>query len=190
MAAAAVANGGISTVKSTSPAEFARYSTVYSELQRSRIEHSLPLPRVLAGNFNVIDGPISSAAGHPDQSSMLAFLVWIVVKISYFAWLIASRDEIAKLFPCVFGQPSSIMVPSDSEGLSSAQKLKIGVVLSGGQAPGGHNVICGIFDYLQARAKGSTIYGFSGGPAGIMKCKYVELTTDFVHPYRNQVRLL
>lgn len=54
-------------------------------------------------------------------------------------------DEIAKLFPCLFGQPSSIMVPSESEGLASSQKLKIGVVLSGGQAPGGHNVICGIF---------------------------------------------
>ncbi|KAK9681484.1 hypothetical protein RND81_10G006100 [Saponaria officinalis] len=160
MAAAAVVNGGIPAVKSTSTTEIGRYSTVYSELQRSRIEHSLPLPRVLSGNFSVVDGPISSAAGHP--------------------------DEIAKLFPCVFGQPSSIMVPSESEGLSSAQKLKIGVVLSGGQAPGGHNVICGIFDYLQARAKGSTIYGFKGGPAGIMKCKYVELTSDFVHPYRNQ----
>ncbi|KAL9236588.1 hypothetical protein vseg_011238 [Gypsophila vaccaria] len=157
MATAAVANGG---VKSNTTAEVGRFSTVYSELQRSRIEHSLPLPRVLSGNFSVVDGPISSAAGNP--------------------------DEIAKLFPCVFGQPSSIMVPSESNGLSSAQKLKIGVVLSGGQAPGGHNVICGIFDYVQARAKGSTIYGFRGGPAGIMKCKYVELTSDFVHPYRNQ----
>ncbi|KAL9236958.1 hypothetical protein vseg_011562 [Gypsophila vaccaria] len=153
MAAASVANGGISP-------EIAKYSTVYSELQRSRIDHSLPLPRVLSGNFSVVDGPISSAAGNP--------------------------DEIAKLFPCVFGQPSSIMVPSESEGLSSSQKLKIGVVLSGGQAPGGHNVISGIFDYFQSRTKGSTIYGFRGGPAGIMKCKYVELTSDFVYPYRNQ----
>lgn len=48
--------------------------------------------------------------------------------------------------------------------------------------------IVGLFlDYLQDRAKGSTIYGFKGGPAGIMKCKYVELTTDFIYPYRNQV---
>lgn len=45
-------------------------------------------------------------------------------------------------------------------------------------------------DYLQARAKGSVVYGFRGGPAGIMKGKYVELTWDFVHPYRNQVRLV
>lgn len=158
MAAAAVANGDISAAKSSPTV--GRFSTVYSELQRSRIDHSLPLPRVLNGNFTVVDGPKSSAAGNP--------------------------DEIAKLFPSLYGQPSSVMVPSDSEGLSSSQKLKIGVVLSGGQAPGGHNVICGIFDYLQARAKGSVVYGFRGGPAGIMKGKYVELTWDFVHPYRNQ----
>ena len=54
-------------------------------------------------------------------------------------------DEIAKLFPCLFGQPSSMVVPSGSEAVGSVRKLKIGVVLSGGQAPGGHNVICGIF---------------------------------------------
>lgn len=158
MAAAAVANGDIFAAKSSPTV--GRFSTVYSELQRSRIDHSLPLPRVLNGNFTVVDGPKSSAAGNP--------------------------DEIAKLFPSLYGQPSSVMVPSDSEGLSSSQKLKIGVVLSGGQAPGGHNVICGIFDYLQARAKGSVVYGFRGGPAGIMKGNYVELTWDFVHPYRNQ----
>ncbi|KAG2688451.1 hypothetical protein I3760_09G095400 [Carya illinoinensis] len=79
-----------------------------------------------------------------------------------------------------------MLVPSESNTLRSDQKLKIGVVLSGGQAPGGHNVISGIFDYLQERAKGSTLYGFKGGPAGIMKCKYVELSTDYIYPYRNQ----
>lgn len=54
-------------------------------------------------------------------------------------------DEIAKLFPNVFGQPSAMLVSSDSDTVQLDQKLKIGVVLSGGQAPGGHNVICGIF---------------------------------------------
>jgi pyrophosphate--fructose-6-phosphate 1-phosphotransferase len=53
--------------------------------------------------------------------------------------------EIAKLFPNLFGQPSAKLVPNDVDTLSSDQKLKIGVVLSGGQAPGGHNVISGIF---------------------------------------------
>lgn len=52
--------------------------------------------------------------------------------------------EIAKLFPCLFGQPSASLVPCDGP-VGSDKKLKIGVVLSGGQAPGGHNVICGIF---------------------------------------------
>ncbi|GJN29150.1 hypothetical protein PR202_gb17347 [Eleusine coracana subsp. coracana] len=135
-----------------------RLASVYSEVQTARLLHALPLPSVLRSNFSVVDGPASSAAGNP--------------------------DEIAKLFPCLFGQPSALLVPSAEP--AATRPLKVGVVLSGGQAPGGHNVICGIFDYLQEHAKGSTMYGFKGGPAGIMKCKYVELTTDFVYPYRNQ----
>ncbi|GAU25764.1 hypothetical protein TSUD_222210 [Trifolium subterraneum] len=79
--------------------------------------------------------------------------------------------------------PASIVNSSKS---LPHRKLKIGVVLSGGQAPGGHNVISGIYDYLQQRASGSTLYGFKGGPAGIMKCKYVELNSDYIYPYRNQ----
>ena len=47
----------------------------------------------------------------------------------------------------------------------------------------------GLLDYLQERAKGSTFYGFKGGPAGIMKCKYVELNAEYILPYRNQVLL-
>ncbi|XP_073121029.1 pyrophosphate--fructose 6-phosphate 1-phosphotransferase subunit beta isoform X2 [Henckelia pumila] len=136
-----------------------RYATVYSEVQNTRLDHPLPLPSVLKGPFKVVDGPPSSAAGNP--------------------------DEIAKLFPCLYGQPSANLVPGD---LSLVQGLKIGVVLSGGQAPGGHNVISGIFDYLQDYCKGSTLYGFRGGPAGIMKCKYVILTPEFIYPYRNQAR--
>lgn len=54
-------------------------------------------------------------------------------------------DEIAKLFPCLYGQPSAVLVPGDGSKVASDHKLKIGVVLSGGQAPGGHNVISGIF---------------------------------------------
>lgn len=46
-----------------------------------------------------------------------------------------------------------------------------------------------VLDYLQERTKGSKLYGFKGGPAGIMKCKYVELTSDFIYPYRNQVKI-
>lgn len=133
---------------------------------------------------------------------------------------VMSIDEIATLFPNLFGQPSAMLVPSDTSAAASDQSLNIGVVLSGGQAPGGHNVISGLFgelfcfdcsyykfillilfqvflmlsllsiDYLQERTKGSTLYGFRGGPAGIMNSKYVCLTSDLVYPYRNQVRFL
>ncbi|XP_022870291.1 pyrophosphate--fructose 6-phosphate 1-phosphotransferase subunit beta-like [Olea europaea var. sylvestris] len=150
MAAALVANGEIATVK----------SSVYSEVQNSRLDHPLPLPSVLRSAFKVVDGPRSSAAGNP--------------------------DEIAKLFPSMFGQPPAMLVPGASSDTPSVQGLKIGVVLSGGQAPGGHNVISGIFDYLQERCKGTILYGFRGGPAGIMKCKYAILTPEYIYPYRNQ----
>ncbi|XP_057499651.1 pyrophosphate--fructose 6-phosphate 1-phosphotransferase subunit beta [Actinidia eriantha] len=159
MATALVANGDFSSGKSPDPVT-GRFAAVYSEVQNSRLDHSLPLPSVLQKPFKVVAGPPSSSAGNP--------------------------DEIAKLFPCLFGQPSAMLVPGDSAELSSSQSLKIGVVLSGGQAPGGHNVISGVFDYLQSRCKGSTLYGFRGGPAGIMKCKYVVLTPEYIYPYRNQ----
>ncbi|KAL1537295.1 diphosphate--fructose-6-phosphate 1-phosphotransferase [Salvia divinorum] len=156
-AAAVVSNGDYAAVKTPSTGRFA---AGYSEVQNSRLDHSLPLPSVLKSSLKVVDGPPSSAAGNP--------------------------DEIAKLFPCLYGQPSVNLVPGDSAGELAPKALKIGVVLSGGQAPGGHNVISGIFDYLQDRCKGSTLYGFRGGPAGIMKGKYVVLTPEFIYPYRNQ----
>ncbi|KAK8474055.1 hypothetical protein V6N13_078376 [Hibiscus sabdariffa] len=158
MSPSLVTNGDVAAVK-TSPVS-GRFAAVYSEVQTNRIDHALPLPSVLRNPFKIVDGPPSSAAGNP--------------------------DEIAKLFPNMFGEPSAMLVPNGVDSVGSDQKLKIGVVLSGGQAPGGHNVISGIFDYLQECAKGSILYGFRGGPAGIMKCKYIELTADYIYPYRNQ----
>ncbi|KAJ0051638.1 hypothetical protein Pint_01973 [Pistacia integerrima] len=152
-------SNGFLAVKNDEPG---RLLSLYSELQIRRLNVSLPLPTVLKNSFHIVDGPPSSAAGNP--------------------------EEISKLFPNMFGQPSAKVVkgdPTKGSGLES-KSLKIGVVLSGGQAPGGHNVICGIFDYLQERVYGSKLYGFKGGPAGIMKCKYVELSTEFIYPYRNQ----
>ncbi|KVI01109.1 Phosphofructokinase [Cynara cardunculus var. scolymus] len=136
--------GGITTGKSMT----SRMASVYSEVQNSRLDHPLALPSVFRNPFKIVDGPASSAAGNP--------------------------DEIAKLFPSLFGQPSAMLVPGESN--ESGTALKIGVVLSGGQAPGGHNERC----------KGSTVYGFRGGPAGIMKGKYVVLTPEYIYPYRNQ----
>ncbi|KAL8239376.1 hypothetical protein R6Q59_015943 [Mikania micrantha] len=134
-----------------------RSASVYSELETSRLNVSPPLPSVLKSSFRVIHGPKTSATGNP--------------------------DEIAKHFPNLFGQPS---VSLKSGGSLPQQSLKIGIVLSGGQAPGGHNVISGIYDYFRNRTQGSTMYGFIGGPVGIMKCNYVKLTEEFIYPYRNQ----
>ncbi|BBN16810.1 diphosphate-dependent phosphofructokinase [Marchantia polymorpha subsp. ruderalis] len=131
----------------------------YSVLQSSRLDHIPPLPSVFHSPFQVSYGPATSAAGNP--------------------------EEIQKLFPNLYGQPHVELVPS-AKPTFTEKKLKVGVVLSGGQAPGGHNVIAGIYDYLQEHAAGSILYGFQGGPAGIMKCKYVEITADFLYPYRNQ----
>ncbi|XP_021274377.1 pyrophosphate--fructose 6-phosphate 1-phosphotransferase subunit beta-like [Herrania umbratica] len=156
MSPAVATNGFADTRKEEGPS---RLPSVYSELQSNRLNHSPPLPSILKSSFKVVDGPPTSAAGNP--------------------------NEIANLFPNLYGKPSVSLVPGDSE-MKGHQSLKIGVVLSGGQAPGGHNVITGIFDYLQERAKGSTLYGFKGGPAGIMRCKYVKLSIELIYPYRNQ----
>ncbi|GJT78588.1 pyrophosphate--fructose 6-phosphate 1-phosphotransferase subunit beta-like protein [Tanacetum coccineum] len=94
-----------------------RVSLVYSEVQNSRLDHPLALPSFFDKPFKVVDGSVTSAIGNP--------------------------DEIAKLFPSLFGQHSSVLQLSESNDPASA--LKIGVVLSGGQAPGGHNVISGMF---------------------------------------------
>jgi 6-phosphofructokinase 1 len=65
------------------------------------------------------------------------------------------------------------------------QPLNIGCVLSGGQASGGHNCICGLFDYVEQKAPGSKIFGFVGGPMGVMKNRYRVLDSEFVDIYRN-----
>lgn len=134
--------------------------SVYSPVQASRLDHTPPLPKVFHGHFKLKHGPPSTAAGHP--------------------------EEIAKLFPNLFGQPSVEMIPCEGSAYDENRVLKVGVVLSGGQAPGGHNVIAGMFDYLQTHAPGSILYGFKGGPAGIMRNKWLEITTPLLYPYRNQ----
>ncbi|MCO5561933.1 hypothetical protein L7F22_015559 [Adiantum nelumboides] len=92
--------------------------SAYSVVQIDRLDQWHPLPAVLLNPFKLEHGPPSSAAGHP--------------------------EEIAKLFPNLLGQPSAQLVTNPSPTLQAEAKLKIGVVLSGGQAPGGHNVIAGI----------------------------------------------
>lgn len=95
----------------------------------------------------------------------------------------SDAEAIAALFPQTIGQPMARLVPA--EPTPATRPLRVGVVLSGGQAPGGHNVIAGLFDALKSLHPDSVLLGFLKGPAGVIKGQYVELTAEFIEPYRN-----
>jgi diphosphate-dependent phosphofructokinase len=96
---------------------------------------------------------------------------------------VADKDEIQKLFPNTCGQPVATIEAGD--GNLGTEPLKVGVVLSGGQAPGGHNVIAGLFDALKAANADSRLFGFLKGPGGVIKGRFSELTSEVIAPYRN-----
>lgn len=96
---------------------------------------------------------------------------------------VADKEEIQNLFPEVYGRPIARFSNEGAE-LSSEQK-NVGVILSGGQAPGGHNVIAGLFDALKTANPENKLYGFLGGPSGIVDGEYIELTQDKINQYRN-----
>ncbi len=133
-------------------------SNEISALQKARATYQPKLPKALRGGNMKID------LGEPSHPA-------------------TDADQIEKLFPKTYGQPVAKIVEGD--GILSAQPLKVGVVLSGGQAPGGHNVIAGLFDALKAANKESKLYGFLKGPGGVIKGKYKELTADIIDDYRN-----
>ncbi|HOQ28309.1 MAG TPA: 6-phosphofructokinase, partial [Armatimonadota bacterium] len=129
-----------------------------SALQKARASYQPKLPPALrAGNVKVV-------LGAPTESA-------------------SDQEEIKKLFPHTYGQPVATLAEGD--GSLSTAPLKVGVVLSGGQAPGGHNVIAGLFDALKAANPESRLFGFLKGPGGIIKGKYKELTSDVIDRYRN-----
>ncbi|MDR3118594.1 MAG: diphosphate--fructose-6-phosphate 1-phosphotransferase [Mediterranea sp.] len=96
---------------------------------------------------------------------------------------VADREAIKKLFPNTYGMPLIRFVESDEA--VNHTPVNVGVILSGGQAPGGHNVISGIFDGIKTLNKESKLYGFILGPGGLVDHKYMELTSDIVDQYRN-----
>ena len=96
---------------------------------------------------------------------------------------VADQAEIKKLFPQTYGVPI-ITFEKDGE-KKQIEAINVGVILSGGQAPGGHNVICGLFDGLKALNAESRLYGFLLGPGGLIDHKYIELTHDIIEDYRN-----
>ncbi len=96
---------------------------------------------------------------------------------------VADQEDIKKFFPGTYGMP--IITFEESSEVTSYPSLNVGVILSGGQAPGGHNVISGLFDGLKKLNPSNKLFGFLGGPAGLVDHKYLELTSEIVDEYRN-----
>ena len=95
---------------------------------------------------------------------------------------VADQEEIKALFPNTYGMPIIKMIKGEKK---SFEPMNVGVILSGGQAPGGHNVISGLFDGLKNLNPQNKLYGFLGGPSGLIEHKYTELTAEVIDEYRN-----
>ena len=96
---------------------------------------------------------------------------------------VADQESIKDLFPNTYGMPLITFEPSDEK--IKYPPVNVGVILSGGQAPGGHNVIAGIFDGIKNLNQESKLYGFLGGPIGLVNHSYKELTAEIIDEYRN-----
>ncbi|MBQ2644628.1 diphosphate--fructose-6-phosphate 1-phosphotransferase [bacterium] len=131
-----------------------------SPLQKERLKYNPKLPKCLSTGIN----KLIITKGEKTQS-------------------VADQKEISELFKNSYGLPTVEFSTSDKEELKSARN--IGVILSGGQAPGGHNVIAGLFDALKQANPDNKLYGFLGGPSGIIDGKYIELTEEIINDYRN-----
>lgn len=127
-----------------------------SALQVERAAYQPKLPKALQGAVKVQEGA-------PTQS-------------------VDNQEEIQKLFPHTYGMPLVEFVPGEH---TESKRLNVGVILSGGQAPGGHNVISGLFDAVKKLNPENRLYGFLMGPGGLVEHHYVEITKDFLDPYRN-----
>ncbi len=127
-----------------------------SALQIARAAYQPKLPKALQGAVKVKEGA-------PTQS-------------------VDNQDEIKKLFPNTYGMPLVEFVPGEA---ANNAKMNVGVILSGGQAPGGHNVITGLFDQLKRLNPENRLFGFILGPGGFVDHDYMELTADIIDEYRN-----
>jgi len=131
-----------------------------SALQKARYSYQPKLPTVLKGDIK----KIACSFGEPTES-------------------IADQDQVKALFKNTYGAPIVRFIEGDND--IASKKINAGVILSGGQAPGGHNVIAGIYDGLKNGNKDSKLFGFLGGPDGIMNGKLVEIDDKFMDDYRN-----
>lgn len=95
---------------------------------------------------------------------------------------VSDQTEIRKIFANIYGMPLLTLVPGEKKEYPT---INVGVILSGGQAPGGHNVISGLFDGLKRLNPGNKLFGFLAGPSGLVDHQYIELTAEVVDNYRN-----
>ena len=123
---------------------------------------------------------IARAAYQPKLPKALTGAV--VVKEGEATQSVADQDAIKKLFPNTYGMPLIQFVEGAA---ANAAEMNVGVILSGGQAPGGHNVISGLFDGIKKLNANNKLYGFLMGPGGLVDHKYIELTSDIIDEYRN-----
>ena len=134
--------------------------TNLSPLQIERLKYQPKLPSSLANGIN----HLISQEGNATEA-------------------VANKDEIKALFKNTYGKPT-VTFQTSTESVVSKER-NVGVILSGGQAPGGHNVIAGLYDALKQANPKNNLYGFLGGPSGIIDGKYVEFNDEFINDYRN-----
>ena len=128
-----------------------------SPLQQERAKYQPKLPKSLRGAVKIVEGEKTQS--------------------------VDDQIDIAKLFPNTYGMP--LLTFEAGEKAEAMGPVNVGVILSGGQAPGGHNVIAGIFDGIKKLNPDSKLYGFLGGPGGLVDHKYMEITADYLDEYRN-----
>lgn len=131
-----------------------------SPLQVLRYDYQPKLPSILREDIKTIL-PVEGEVTKPEQDT----------------------DAIKALFPHTYGLPSVSFTKGENKAITA--KRNVGVILSGGQAPGGHNVISGLFDAMQAANPENELYGFRGGPSGILEDSYTIITKEYLNPYRN-----
>lgn len=127
-----------------------------SALQIARAAYQPKLPTALQGAVKAVEGAATQSVGN--------------------------QEEIKALFPNTYGLPVVEFQSAESE---NHDPINVGIILSGGQAPGGHNVISGLYDGVKSLNKNSKLYGFLMGPGGLVDHKYVEFTDAFIDEYRN-----
>lgn len=129
-----------------------------SPLQIARQSYQPKMPVALQGNVKLVEGAKTES--------------------------VADQADIKELFPNTYGLPVITMEPTAGVP-SCSESFNVGVILSGGQAPGGHNVICGLYDGLKQLNPDNKLYGFLGGPSGLVEHQYSLLTGDIIDEYRN-----